>query len=80
MIKTHVRPGWNLLKSSVRLTKSFLDAHALVGPQFRQVEVGIGLLGEDEQSHLCSFLLQVLDEESNLHGTPAGIILTLSCH
>ena len=33
------------------------------------VKVSIRLVGEDEQSHLCSLLLDVLDEESNLHGS-----------
>jgi hypothetical protein len=33
------------------------------------VKVSIRLVGEDVQSHLCALLLDVLDEESNLHGS-----------
>ena len=29
-----------------------------------------GLIGEDEQRHLRSLLLDVLDEQGNLHGAP----------
>ena len=57
-----------------------------VCPQGRQVEARPGgLLGEDEQGDLGPLLLQVLDEERNLHGaTDLPKIdsweLEISCH
>ena len=31
---------------------------------------GRGLVGEDEERHLCALLLDVLDEDGDLHGSP----------
>ena len=48
---------------------SLIIPKPFIGPQGRQIEARPGgLLGEDEQGDLGPLLLQVLDEECNLHG------------
>ena len=42
----------------------------VVAQHFRHGEVGIGIVEEDVESNLCPLLLNVLDEDRDLHGSP----------
>ena len=81
----YIRPGRHLLQRSVRLTEPLLNAHPVpVWVLFFDIVKAVlvvwihdcfvddivGLICKDVQSHLGPLLLDVLDEDGDLHGAP----------